>query len=169
MLARILSKVQDEEGAGAGFKVWTDYSGMGGAELAVDAIIGALPSTGCQLHLECYRSREIRRDGRKVLLATRPPAGATHVFGDILANVPWKIKMRLLKCLRQVNLKLAGLQKKAEEEGSTKPSKEAVMQLGEEFCKQLNDIMGQCNLLRTATSFATGAARSAPSRGPLMW
>ena len=64
--------------------IWTDYSGMGGPELAVKEILDALAALGVHGAVRFYRARDMRKDCRQVLLVRKPPHGPEHVFGNCL-------------------------------------------------------------------------------------
>ena len=83
-------------------QIWTDYSGLGGSELAVLEILAGLRSLGIDAQIMLYRAREIRADCRAVLLAKTGIAGPKHVFGDILSGLSQTTRQQLQACSKKV-------------------------------------------------------------------
>ena len=76
-----------------GVYVWSDYSGMGGAELAVAHICQAVQQacggeSGESPQALVYRARDNKQHCRDVLLAHSGIAAPKHVFGDVMETVP---------------------------------------------------------------------------------
>ena len=87
--------------------VWTDYSGIGGPELALMEIMAALREFGHEPDVYFHRARDMEPVCRQVLLAEVPPNGAAHVFETIEGELPAAVRHRLKtlsrRCQRAVS------------------------------------------------------------------
>ena len=143
--------------------IWTDYSGIGGAELATLEVLGAIQARapeGQQPRVQFHRSREIQEDCRKVLLAEMPPSGPCHVFGDIFECVPASARCKLEKSKRAMERKF----NKTAAEG--KPPQQIVRDLGESFCADLGTIIKSVHLCPGRQQFCYRCQKNCPVAWP---
>ena len=143
--------------------IWTDYSGIGGAELATLEVLGAIQARapeGQQPRVQFHRSREIQEDCRKVLLAEMPPSGPCHVFGDIFECVPASARCKLEKSKRAMERKF----NKTAAEG--KPPQQIVRDLGESFCADLDTIIKSVRLCPGRQQFCYRCQKNCPVAWP---
>ena len=143
--------------------IWTDYSGIGGAELATLEILGAIQARAPeaqQPRVQFYRSREIKEDCRKVLLAERPPSGPCHVFGDIFECIPASARGKLEKSKRAMERNFNKTAAKG------KPPQQIVSDLGESFCADLDTIIKSVQLCPGRQQFCYRCQKNCPVAWP---
>ena len=79
-----------------GIQVHTDYSVMGGPEIAMSCIVEAVQQhVGPPLKVRFWRASDILLHARDVLSCTEGRPGPGHVFGDILHRAPRRTRTKL--------------------------------------------------------------------------
>ena len=74
----------------------TDYSGMGGLEIAMYCIVeGVQQHVGPPLKVRFWRASDILEHAKDVLSCTEGRPGPEHVFSDILHRVPRRTRAKL--------------------------------------------------------------------------
>jgi hypothetical protein len=126
-----------------GIFVTSGYSGTGGFELAVDAVVTA---AGVSLdkvpNIVYYSACDSSESARQALLSHSPRTRPEHVFGDMLERVPDR-ELQELKALEQTTL---GMWEHAKEEvrlgGMTKKElADYCESFGQEYVEQILDIL----------------------------
>ena len=120
-----------------GVLVMTDYSGMGGCEMGFRMIQSAIESLGRQSRVRFYRSSDILKHARLVLMTDDPGGSPEHVFGNILGRLPTCVALELEKLMEQMQAQFN--RRIADGEDAVVVAK----QLGSEFMGAAHSIMQQ--------------------------